>query len=178
MILSSTFSKSNSPGGYAPWMVTATTYEEYIFREKLLQLTRLFAPIYGVTTNAPANSTIASQFIAFVGTINGAEDTSELGVSRNISFSGEATETHIRNKNGPSELIIGKPTVIIWPTLVEETTIRTYYNIGPKRTINDLVEIYEASLSSLKDQLNKNYIDIDLPIDNDEDEDEDDGGLW
>ncbi|SRR6266567_6769556 len=187
-----TFSKGNSPGEYAALTAMTASGGKNVFREKPLQYTGLFPPnsgAYGTAVNVSVNPTYASLIVIIQRTANSAEDTSGLGVSSisryNTSFSREATKTNIRNKNSPSGLFWGtlvysdlesiselmdKLPSITWPTPVEETSFRAYYDIVPERTTEDFLAGYQARLARVKGRF-REYVDIDLPI-------VDDGGDW
>ena len=83
MVSSRTFSKSNTPGEYAPWMDTTITSGEQVPQEKLLRLIEapsLTTGAFWATANMPANPTTPSQFIVLQTTTVDAEDTSGTSV--------------------------------------------------------------------------------------------------
>lgn len=130
MELPATFTENNTLEEYVASMTRTTTRREDVSREKLLQFTgfsQLPTGVYVIAANVPANSTTASYFIPIQGITFGTVDTSGWGAPfispHNISSFGEATGTHIRAKNDLSGLFLGKPTLTIWATPVEETSI-------------------------------------------------------
>jgi len=182
-----TFTENNSPGEYATLMARTNTPMEHFLR--VYRRSAQTTSANGITANVPVTTTIDFHFIPIEGITISEVDTSRWGATflspRDIATLGETTETHFPNKNNLSVLFLGvllhlvvqllselvtKPMLTIWSTPVEETSIRTYYDIGPEKTHESLSRGYTARLARAMAHYG-DKIDIDIPV-------IDDGGDW
>ena len=85
------------------------------------------------------------------------------------SISSGTPQTSIENTVGTSIAVPSSVIVAEAESIIEDAFIRAHYTIVPKKTITDLVRIYEARIAR---QPSQKYVDIDLPIE------DDDGGNW